>query len=249
MDLDKQLEQAIAAVRAAHFDAGGTACDYRALAASRERGRLAAYLADLEGLDPKRVRIPAQTAFWINIFNAAVLRDTPELEVAASAREAQAFFENARLKVGGLVYSLDDIQHGLLRGNLAKHGRMRAPMSRGDPRLAHMPLAYDERIHFAMYCAARSSPALQVFEAGRLERQLDEATGDYVRRTVRVEQQGAVMVLPRQFDWYSADFGGEQGIIEFVCAWLDDEAVDAIDRRRGRVKLRYADFDWALNRK
>lgn len=249
MDLDRQLVEAIAAVKAAHFDAGGTACDYAALGASRERGRLAAYLADLQALDPKRVRIPAQTAFWINIFNAVVLRDAPELEVAGSMREMQAFFETARLKFGGLAYSLDDIQHGLLRGNLAKHGRLRAPMSRGDPRLAHMPLAYDERIHFAMYCAARSSPALRVFEAGQLERQLDEASAEYIRGAVRVEQDGARIVLPRQFQWYSGDFGGEQGIIEFVTAWLDEAAVEAVDRRRGHVKLRYTDFDWTLNRR
>src|ERR1700682_4822691 len=118
MDLDRQLAEAIAALKAAHFDARGTACDYATLSASRERGRLAAYLADLQALDPKRVRIPAQTAFWINIFNAVVLRDAPELEVAGSAREMQAFFERARLRLGGLAYSLDDIQHGLLRGNM-----------------------------------------------------------------------------------------------------------------------------------
>jgi len=27
----------------------------------------------------------------------------------------------------------------------------------------------------------------------------------------------------------------------------DDEAIDMIDRRQGRVKLRYAEFDWTLN--
>ena len=58
-----------------------------------------------------------------------------------------------------------------------------------------------------------------------------------------------MLVLPRQFRWYPGDFGGEQGIIEFVAAFLDEEYVVAIDRRRGRVKLRYAGFDWTLNRK
>jgi hypothetical protein len=178
-----------------------------------------------------------------------VLRDALELALAASVREVEAFFERPRVAVGGLVYSLDDVQHGLLRGNLPKHGRLRPPMRRDDPRLSHMPLAFDERIHFALFSAARSSPALAVFEAGALERQLDAAAGAYVRRSVRVEQDGAVLVLPRQFRWYPADFGHAQGIIEFVAAWLDEETVAAIDRRRGRVSLRYADFDWTLNRK
>ena len=249
MDLDRRLAEAIAAVKGVHFDAGGMTCDYAALSLSGERGRLAACLADLAALDPGLVRIPGKTAFWINIFNAVVLRDSPELELADRVADVQAFFERPRLKLGAFAYSLDDIQHGLLRGNLAKHGRLRAPMSRTDPRLAHMPLAFDERIHFAMYSASRSSPALRVFEAGKLERELEEATAEYIRRTVRCERDGAKLVLPRQFRWYPGDFGGEQGIIEFVAAFLDEEYVVAIDRRRGRVKLRYAGFDWTLNRK
>jgi hypothetical protein len=249
MDPERQIAEALEGVRAAHFNASGSACDYAALAASAERGRLAAVFAQLASFDPKRVRIPAQTAFWLNVFNAAVLRDAPELALADSVREVQGFFERRRLKVGGLVYSLDDIEHGLLRGNVPKFGRLRPPMRRDDPRLAHMPLAYDERMHFAMYSASRSSPAFRVFDAGKLDVQLEAATAEYVRRNVQVERAGALVVLPRLFYWYAADFGGEQAALEFALARLDDETVELVDRRRGRVKIRYAEFDWTLNRK
>jgi hypothetical protein len=246
---DRQLEEALHAAKAAHFDGGGTACDYAALAASRERGRIAVCLADLESFEPKRVYIPAQTAFWLNVFNAVVLRDAPELTLFESVREVQSFFERPRLKVGGLAYSLDDIEHGLLRGNVPKFGNLRAPMRRDDPRLAHMPLAYDERMHFAMYSASRSSPAFQVFDGGRLDAQLEEATAEYLRRHVRVEKAGALVVLPRQLYWYADDFGGEQSALEFALARLDEGTVEQVDRRRGRVKIRYAEFDWTLNRR
>lgn len=246
---DGPLEESLQAIRISHFDASATACDYAALAVSRERARLAACLADLESFDFKRVRIPAQTAFWINVFNAVVLRDTPELAHADSVRKVQGFFERPRLKVGGLGYSLDDIEHGLLRGNVPKHGRLRAPMKRDDPRLAHMPLAYDERMHFGMYSASRSSPALRVFAGGQLDVQLEQATAEYLRRHVRVENEGAMVVLPRQFYWYRSDFGGERSALEFALVRLDDELVELVDRRRGRVKIRYTGFDWTLNRR
>jgi hypothetical protein len=236
-------------VREAHFDQQGQACRYPAFAVSRERGRLAAYLANLESLDFKRLRIPAQTSFWINVFNAGVLRDSPELEFADGPRDVQAFFEQPRLKVGGHAFSLDDVQHGLLRGNVARHGKLRAPMSRDDPRLAFMPIAFDERMHFALYSAARSSPPLRAFDGGNLDKQLEKATSEHLRRTVRVEQEGAVVVLPRIFDWYAKDFGGERGALEFALGRLDDASVDAVDRRQGRVKLQYAEYDWALNRR
>jgi uncharacterized protein DUF547 len=246
---DRKLTEALDAAKAAHFDAGGASCDYAALTASHERGRIAACLADLEPFDPRQVYISAKTAFWLNVFNAAVLRDAPELALAGSVRDVESFFERPRLKVGGLAYSLDDIEHGLLRGNVPKFGSRRPPMRRDDPRLAHMPLAYDERMHFAMYSASRSSPPLRVFDAGKLDVQLEEATAEYLRRQVRVEDGGALVVLPRQFYWYADDFGGPQGALAFALARLDEAVVDLVDRRRGRVKLRYAEFDWRLNRK
>ena len=249
MEPDRQLAEAIQAVLAAHFDAEGLTCRYPALAVSRERGKLAATLAGLEAVDFKRLRIPAQTSFWINVFNAGVVRDAPELEFAGGVKDVRAFFEQPRLKVGGYEFSLDDVQHGLLRGNVAKQGRLRAPMGREDPRLAFMPIAFDERIHFALYCAARSSPALRAFDAGNLDRQLEEAASHYLRRSVRVEQGGAVVVLPKLLGWYAKDFGGERGAMEFALARLDEAQVDAVDRRQGRVKLQYAEFDWTLNRR
>ena len=238
--------EALVAAREAHFDASG-ACDHAALQASPERARVAACLAELETFDLQRIAIPAQTAFWLNVFNAVVVRDSAELAAAASVRAAGAFFERARLKVGALEYSLDDIEHGLLRGNLPKFGSRRAPMQRDDPRLAYMPLAYDERMHFAVYSVSRSSPPLNAYGAGRLDAELEDATARYLRRHVRVESQGAVVVLPRQFQWYAADFGGERNALSFALARLDDEAVDLVDRRRGRVKVRYAEFDWRPN--
>jgi hypothetical protein len=250
MTPDAQLADALHVTRTAHFDAGGAACDYAALIASRERVRLAACLAELEGFDVRRAQIPAQMAFWINVFNAGVLRDAAELEVASNAREAQAFFEQPRLRIGAHLYSLDDIEHGLLRGNVPKQGRLRAPMARDDPRLEYMPILFDERMHFAVHSACRSSPPLRVFDGGKLDRQLEEATADYLRRTMRIESQGALIVLPRLFRWFAEDFGGESGIVEFVVARIDDEAsVEMIDRRQGNVRLKYLEFDWTLNRR
>jgi hypothetical protein len=250
MTPDAQVADALQAAREAHFDAGGAACDYAALIASPERERLAACLAELEGFDVRRAHIPSQMAFWINVFNAGVLRDAPELEVASSARELQGFFERPRLRIGAHPYSLDDIEHGLLRGNVPKQGRLRAPMGRDDPRLEYMPILFDERMHFALHSACRSSPPLRVFDGGKLDRQLEEATADYLRRTVRIESQGAIIVLPRLFRWFAEDFGGDSGIVEFVVARIDDEAiVEMVDRRLGRVKLQYAEFDWTLNRR
>lgn len=213
-----------------HYHAHG-AWDLGALVASPAHGRLAAALAGLAEADPRRMRIPAQMAFWLNVYNAAVLRDLPEFE-------AGEFFSRPRLRIAGHAWSLDDIEHGMLRGNLRK----------SDPRLALAPVTFDERVFFALYRACRSSPPLRVFHAERIEGQLEDAARDFVRATVRVKDEGAKIKVPRLFQWYEDDFGGSDGVLQFVVARLDDESVELIDRRQGRVKLKYLDHDWTLNR-
>ncbi len=239
---------ALEAARERHFDAEGAVCDYARLRASPEREALAWALAGLDAFDPRRGPIPGPLGFWLNVYNACALRAALEAAPGEDVHRIEGFFERERVRVAGLGYSLDDIEHGLLRGNAHKHGKLRGPMARDDPRLAFTPLIFDERIHFALYSACRSSPALRIYHAGRIEAELEQAACDYLRRSVRVESGGAVIVAPRQLHWYARDFGGESGALEFVLARLeDDEAIELIDQRQGRVKLRYAEFDWRLN--
>jgi hypothetical protein len=222
----------------AYFDAQG-ACDIGAMTASREHGKLAATLADLGQFDPRKMRIPAQIAFWINVYNACVVRDVLEFD-------AGEFFDRERVMIAGQPWSLDDIEHGMLRGNAPKYMRFSPPMSKADPRLALAPVSFDERSHFALYTACRSSPLLRVYHAEEIENQLEDAARAHLRATVRVKEEGAKVKVPKLFQWYADDFGGSDGVLEFVVARLDDESVDLIDRRQGRVKLKYLDHDWTL---
>jgi hypothetical protein len=250
MDPDQELPRALAAM-APFFDADGRACDWAALGASRERGHLAVLLEALAGFDPAGVRIAGQTAFWINVFNAALLRDAPELVLALEGGkpELRPYFGRPRLKLRGLDYSLDDLYHGVLRGNAPAPGHLGPPMPRDDPRLAHVPLALDERLHFALYRGARSSPAFRVFGAGKLDAQLDEAAERYIRREARVEPDGRTVVAPKLLEWYAADFGGKGGALEFVLDKLDEAAFARAEPHMGRHRLRFAEFDWGLARR
>lgn len=211
------------------FDERG-AVDPGALAASPDHRRLADALAGLAEFDPRKMRIPAQLAFWLNVYNAAVVRDLLEFD-------AREFFARPRLRVAGHAWSLDDIEQGMLRGSLKK----------SDPRRALAPVTFDERAYFALYRACRSSPPLRVFHAERIEDQLEDAAREFVRATVRIKEEGAKLKVPQLFRWYEEDFGGVGGVLEFVVARLDDEAVELIDRRQGRVKVKYLDHDWTLN--
>ncbi|HEU4924923.1 MAG TPA: hypothetical protein VFT23_17825, partial [Burkholderiales bacterium] len=98
MATETQLVEALEAVRGAHIGADG-ACDFAAMVSSREHGHLAATLAALAEFDPRRMRLPAQNAFWLNLHNACVLRDALELDV-------EGFAARNRVRVAGCSWSL-----------------------------------------------------------------------------------------------------------------------------------------------
>jgi hypothetical protein len=243
----EQLHDALQSVRALHFDAAGRAGDYVALRRVEQARHLEAAVAGLAGFDPRALPISAPIAFWLNAYNATVVLAARACAPGEPVSGIPGLFDRPRLTVGGHGFALDDIEHGLLRGNAPKYGRWHGPLARNDPRLVFAPRLYDERVHFALFSACRSSQSLRVFAPDSIEDQLEVAVCDCVRREVRVAEDGAWIEVPRLFKWYPDDFGGEQGVVDFVLARVDDDAlVDRVDARRGAVKLHYKAFDWTL---
>lgn len=88
-------------------------------------------------------------------------------------------------------------------------------------------------------CTARAAHRRHcVCHEAHLDEQLEAAARHYIRCTVRVKAEGAVVLVPKVFQWYADDFGGRSGVLDFVLARIDDDAViENIDHRRGRVEL------------
>lgn len=246
----EQLYQALARVRAAHFDASGRAGDFVALRRVEHARHLETAVAALAEFDPRSLPISRPIVFWLNAYNASVVLAARACAPGEPVSGIPGLFDRPRLTVCGQAFALDDIEHGLLRGNAPKYGRWSGPLARDDPRIAFTPMLYDERVHFALYSACRSSQPLRVFGGEPVDDQLEVAVRECVRHEVRVAEDGAWIEVPRLFKWYPGDFGGERGIVDFVLARIDDDAlVDRVDARRGDVKLVYKPFDWTLNQR
>ncbi len=249
-DPAEQLFDALQQVRAAHFDAAGRVGDYVALRRVENAQRLEAAIAALANFDPRSLPISRPIVFWLNAYNASVVLAARSCAAGEPVSGIPGLFDRPRLTVAGQSFALDDIEHGLLRGNTPKYGRWSGPLARDDPRIAFTPMLYDERVHFALFTACRSSQPLRVFGAEPVDDQLEAAVRECVRHEVRVAEDGAWIEVPRLFKWYPGDFGGERGVVDFVLARLDDERiVDRVDARRGAVKLVYKPFDWTLNQR
>jgi hypothetical protein len=178
----------------------------------------------------------AQMAYWINAYNAFVLHEVVKNYPVESVRDLKfgfgtLFFKRRRLVAGGKRYSLDDIEHGILR--------RRYP---------------DARIHFALNCAAASCPHLrrEPYVAEKLEAQLEDAALAFIQRQENVWMRGDVLFLSALFDWYKEDFlrdaaksGGRASVVDYVSRYLPAETAERVRKESPRIE--FYNYDWALN--
>ena len=169
-------------------------------------------------------------AFWLNLYNALTLHALHTAGVRETVLERAGFFSRFAYRVSGLDLSLNDIEHGVLRGNRDAL-LSRAPFGSDDPR-AKLILPLDARIHFALNCGALSCPPIQAYDPARLEAQLELAAQSYLHSARRV---GETVWLPRLLSYYKADFGDP---LEFARRYCSDLPATA--------PVRFEPYDWSL---
>jgi hypothetical protein len=177
--------------------------------------------------------VPEARAFWINLYNLLTLHAVFQARVRETVLEVPGFAKRFAYRVSDFDFSLDDIEHGVLRGNRALNGREH--FGPGDARLQFV-LPLEPRVHFALNCGAISCPPIRAYDAANLEHQLEIAMKSYLSHA-RVEH-GRVM-LPRIFQWYARDFGtGPRAALDFVRRYRTDLPKFA--------PVVYDEYDWRL---
>lgn len=230
----------------------GENVDYDALRASALYDNFRHCTAKLQAFDPSILPDRnARLAFWINLYNTLVLDGVITLGVKRSVMEQRAgisFFRQAAYIVGGQRVSCDDIEHGILRANRGHPFYPGKQFQSSDPRLKWVIEPFDARVHFALNCASRSCPPIRAYSPEALDSQLDLATRSYLATDVQITPDENTLRLSSIFKWFGADFGGREGIIEFVLSHLSDgRELNWLSKERGRVSLRYEPYDWSLN--
>ena len=71
--------------------------------------------------------------------------------------------------VGGLLFTLDEIEHGVLRCNKG-HPKDEKPMFTDEARKSLSLSFLDPRIHFALNCGATSCPPIRLLKISRLNK-------------------------------------------------------------------------------
>jgi Protein of unknown function, DUF547 len=198
--------------------------DYRA-ADGQDRKRLAAYLANLGDANPRDMKPEERKAFYINAYNAMVVAIVLEHYPIPSIRGVDGAFQTVRKRIAGELLTLDDIEN-----------RLR------DTR--------DARIHFAIVCAAKSSPPLlpKAYRAAMLSADLDAQGREFVRDASKnvIDPEEGKLLLSENFEWSRKEFEREAGSLGAYVARFTPTAVG--DWLRTFAKSpEFLPYDWALN--
>ena len=254
IDLAAELKMAMDEFKIAAMDENGYQVNYARLRESKAYAEYRVFCAPrLRFFDP--YALPGRDerlAFWINLYNALVLDGIINFSVQNSVTEGRlgvlAFFRKAAYDVGGLTVNLEDIEHGILRANRG-HPYIPGPQfASNDPRLDWVISEPDVRIHFALNCASRSCPPIRTYTAEGINTQLDLAGRGFVDTNVRFDQDKSELHTSAIFNWYKIDFGGKEGVIDFIIKHLpDDERRTWIQDNQGALKIRYDPYNWGLN--
>ncbi|MBH0012649.1 DUF547 domain-containing protein [Pseudoalteromonas sp. NZS100_1] len=223
-----------------------TEVDYAAI--KREHAQLKTYLDSLTAVTQSEFDAwekPKQLAFLINAYNAWTVelivsnlasKEHPDLK---SIKDLGSFFSSPWSKefvpLLGKTRSLDDIEHGLIRGS-GKYN--------------------DPRIHFAVNCASIGCPALreEAYTATDLESQLQEQTVRFLSDMTRNMAQENTLSVSSIFKWYGDDFEkgfrGTNTLQQFFLQYSDAlKLIPAQQKalKNDDMKVEFLDYNWDLN--
>ncbi len=155
--------------------------------------------------------------------------------------EIKVNYDNKVINLQGISLSLDEIEHGILRGSKSKFGLVyfRKWKVSSFEKQARVN-STDYRVHFALNCGANSCPPIFVFSPNNLENELDLVAESYLQDSSCFKQQENVLKVPRICLWYLSDFGGFKGI-QRMLKYYKIIAPDVAP------KIGFLKYDWTTN--
>ena len=155
--------------------------------------------------------------FWINAYNYFTLVEVYNHFPTESMMDIG--WKNKVHNVGGGLYSLDEIEHKIIR-----------PMG-------------DARIHFAINCASVSCPSLKakVYSAATVDADLTAQVKNALRNPLHLKLVDGELYSTDLFNWFAKDFKKEP--YGSVAAFIKKFAPQQLHSEVGE----WIDYDWQLN--
>ncbi len=154
-------------------------------------------------------------SFWINMYNGftqLLLKKDP-----GQYKKRNKFFKLRQIMIAGKTFSLDEIEHDILRRSKIKWSLgYFTKLFAGKKAKALRVNTLDYRIHFALNCGAKSCPPIAFYESGKISAQLDMAARSYLTSEAQYNPDKNTLHLPAIMGWFRRDFKGKKNMLLLV---------------------------------
>ncbi|KAJ0981477.1 hypothetical protein J5N97_009732 [Dioscorea zingiberensis] len=187
--------------------------------------RLKILLGKLALVDLAELTHQQKLAFWINIYNSCMMNAFLEQGMPASPQMVVELMPKAVINVGGHLFSAMTIEHFILRLPYQyEYTDLKGLKSDDVSTRGMFGLDWPEPlVTFALSCGSLSSPAVRVYTASQVEKELEKAKRDYLQAAVGISM-ASKLAIPKLLDWYLLDFAKDvEALMDWICLQLPSE--------------------------
>ncbi|KAJ3428374.1 electron carrier/ protein disulfide oxidoreductase [Anaeramoeba flamelloides] len=180
----------------------------------------------LQNITLKNLTTEQRLCFFINLYNTLTLHSFVINGVPKDKPSVEKFLRNSIYRINDYYFSLNDIYHGILRGNTD-------PKQTNNNYFKNYDLGYQEkcdlaitpmdpRIHFALINYTFPS-FIRIYHLESFNDTLAKVTQHLLSNLVFVKENK--ILIPKLFAIYEKDFGGTENIIN----WISKNAISKFD--------------------
>ncbi|XP_019945757.1 uncharacterized protein [Paralichthys olivaceus] len=252
-ELSLLLREMILKLFSEHLSADGKSVDYKGMSVNPAFERYSELAIQLQRVELLSLSREEKLAFFINTYNALVIHGFLRLGPPTNIWSRYRFFNYVSYLIGGEVFTLQDIENGVLRGNKKGLAQFRRPFSNTDPRLQVALPNAEPLIHFALNCGAKGCPPIKTYTPQDIDSQLRTAAEAFLENDdgCVVDSGKREVRLSQIFKWYKADFGGtDENLLKWVLEHMGDSPKKTSLQgiiSAGKTKVTFLPYDWSSN--
>lgn len=275
--LAKTLRKKLLEIKSEYMQDDGRAVEYKKAKASEVFRDFLVLAKSLKYISLDLMKGHERKAFFINVYNCLIIHAiiVGMIDKDSGTLARLKMYASASYNICGLIFSLNDIENGILRCNR----RSAVPFTSEpftdsfDPRLKYV-VDCDPRIHFALNCGALGCPPIAAYSADErvLDAELTRATEGFLEQSVDLDAKTGIATLSMLFSWYKEDFGGSDvAIFDWVCKNAPLKLENRISKFKEdlrdntellqwfaktpkigdeddlKVKIKFSPYNWTLN--
>lgn len=176
----------------------------------------------------------AKKTFWINIYNALF-----QLLSNSGKAKRKTIFTEKSIEIAHNRFSLDNIEHGILRKYRWKWSLGYLPNPFVSSLIRFLAVqTIDYRIHFALNCGAKSCPPIAFYSLEKLNEELNFAMESFIYSETSIDENNKTVSTSKLLYWYCGDFGGYVKIKNVLGGVLNRDFTN--------YKLKFNTYNWDI---